>query len=127
MDRFEPRGEGAVGAYLRQAVLNRVRDEIRRVSRKPAHDALVEGPSSIASPLDEAIGAETVERYERALARLSPSDREAVVAAVEMNYSPDELATVLGRPTANAARVAIVRALKRLAEEMRREGSGDPR
>ena len=124
MERFEPHGEGAIGAYLRQAVLNRIRDEIRRVKRQPEREALADGPSSTASPLELAIGTETVERYERALGRLSPTDREAVVAAVEMNYSPEDLATVLGRPTANAARVAVVRALKRLAEEMRRdEGS----
>ena len=66
------------------------------------------------------MGIETLERYERALAGLRDSDREAVVAAVEMHYTPEELAAVLGKPTANAARVAVVRALQRLAEEMRR-------
>jgi RNA polymerase sigma-70 factor (ECF subfamily) len=121
MDRFEPRGEGAVGAYLRQAVLNRVRDEIRRVRRRPAHDEVRDGRSPAPSPLEEAIGSETLERYEQALSRLSEADREAVIAAVELNYSPEELAGALGRPTANAARVAVIRALKRLAEEMRRD------
>ena len=33
VDDFEPRHEGALRAYLRQAVLNRIRDEVRRVSR----------------------------------------------------------------------------------------------
>jgi hypothetical protein len=32
---FEPRGVGALQAYLRQAVLNRIRDELRRKGRKP--------------------------------------------------------------------------------------------
>ena len=33
---FEPRHEGALQAYLRQALINRVRDEVRRVTRYPA-------------------------------------------------------------------------------------------
>jgi len=121
-DRFEARGDGAIGAYLRQAVLNRMRDEIRRVKRQPERGALADGPAPAASPLEEAIGVETLERYERALSRLREADREAVVAAVEMNYSGEELAAVLGKPTANAARVSVIRALKRLAEVMRGEG-----
>lgn len=32
---FEARGAGALLAYLRQAVLNRVRDELRRRARSP--------------------------------------------------------------------------------------------
>ena len=33
IDRFEPRGEGALQAYLRQGVLNRIRDEYRRIRK----------------------------------------------------------------------------------------------
>jgi RNA polymerase sigma-70 factor (ECF subfamily) len=121
LDRFEARGEGAIGAYLRQAVLNRLRDEIRRVKRQPERGELPDGAAPTASPLEEAVGRETLGRYERALARLRDADREAVVASVEMHYTPEELAQVLGKPTANAARVAVVRALQRLADEMRRD------
>ena len=35
IDGFEPRGVGALQAYLRQAVLNRIRDELRRKRRRP--------------------------------------------------------------------------------------------
>ena len=63
---FEPRHDGALQAYLRQALINRVRDEVRRVTRYPTpagieDDAEHADPS--ASPLDEAIGHEAVERY----------------------------------------------------------------
>lgn len=122
LGRFDARGDGALGAYLRQAVMNRMRDEIRRVKRQPDRDQLPDGPTADASPLEEAIGAETLERYERALARLRDADREAIVAGVEMNYTPEELAAVLEKPTANAARVAVIRALTKLAEEMQRGG-----
>ncbi len=35
IDAFEPRRVGALQAYLRQAVLNRLRDELRRKGRQP--------------------------------------------------------------------------------------------
>jgi DNA-directed RNA polymerase specialized sigma24 family protein len=39
---FESRGEGALAAYLRQALLNRLREEIRRAKRRPPQ-TLIEG------------------------------------------------------------------------------------
>lgn len=123
LDHFESRHEGALQAYLRQAVLNRIRDEARRVGRRPAPAELPEShPSEAASPLDIAIGRQGVERYEAALAKLRPSDREAIVGRLEMQYDYQELATILGKPNANAARVAVTRALARLMEHMDHEG-----
>lgn len=120
LDTFEYRREGALQAYLRQAVLNRIRDECRRAGRRPAGTDLDEGtPDDHASPLEEAIGVEAVEQYERALDRLSDDDREAIIARIEMGFSYGELAVMQGRPTPDAARVAVGRALVRLAEAMR--------
>ena len=65
-------------------------------------------------------GREALDRYEAALARLRPEDREAIVGRVEMDCSYEELAAALGKPTADAARKAARRALLRLAEEMKR-------
>jgi DNA-directed RNA polymerase specialized sigma24 family protein len=73
-----------------------------------------------ASPLDTAIGHEAVERYEAALARLRPEDREAVVVRIEMDGTYQDVAQALGKPSADAARMAVTRALLRLAEEMSR-------
>ena len=70
------------------------------------------------SPLEEAIGHEAVERYEQALARLRPEEREAIIGRVEMGYSYEELADALGKPSSEAARKAAKRALVRLAREM---------
>lgn len=116
---FEPRHEGALQAYLRQALVNRVRDEVRRVARRPAAGVLdEEHPDPAVSPLDEAIGTEAVERYEAALQRLAPEEREIVVARVEMGNSYQQIAAAHGKPTADAARMAVARALVRLAAEM---------
>jgi RNA polymerase sigma factor (sigma-70 family) len=120
MDSFEVRGVGALQAYLRQAVMNRLRDELRRKGRAPAlvdvDEQHLVGPGS---PLEEAIGAEAAARYVAALARLEPEEREAIIGRVEMEYSFADLADVLGKPTADAARKAARRALLRLAEEMK--------
>lgn len=61
-----------------------------------------------------------MESYREALRRLKPDDREAIVARIEMGYTYDELAQVLGKPSSEAARKAAQRALVRLAEEMHR-------
>lgn len=118
LDHFESRHEGALQAYLRQAVLNRVRDEARRFGRRPAVSELTDSqPSKEASPLDIAIGREGVERYEAALRRLRPADREAIIGRLELQHDYEELAAILGKPNANAARVAVTRALARLVEQ----------
>jgi RNA polymerase sigma-70 factor, ECF subfamily len=121
IEDFEPRRVGALQAYLRQAVLNRIRNELRRKGREP-HATDVDGieVESAESPLEQAIGREAVERYEAALHRLTTEEREAIIARVEMGYSYEELAEALGKPTPDAARKAARRALVRLAEEMKR-------
>jgi len=120
LDRFDSRGAGALQAYLRQAIVNRVRDELRRKGRQPSMTDVADiDVRADQSPLEEAIGRETLEHYEAALERLRPEEREAIVARVEMGYSYDELAQMLGKPTPDAARKAAQRALVRLADEMR--------
>ena len=125
IDRFESRGDGALQAYLRQGVMNRIRDEYRRAGRRPAATELdSQAPDSAASPLEEAIGSQAVERYEAALQRLRAGDREAIIGRIEMGFTHEELATLLGKPSANAARLALERAIVRLA--MERGGGGAP-
>jgi RNA polymerase sigma-70 factor (ECF subfamily) len=116
---FEHRHQGALQAYLRQAVMNRIRDEVRRRARRPVAVELHEDHADAApSPLDRAIGHEGVERYEAALARLDAGDREAIVARLELQQSYAEVAVALGKPSPDAARMAVVRALARLVEEL---------
>jgi len=123
IETFEPRGVGALQAYLRQAVLNAIREELRRKERRPdATDLNGLEVDSHLSPLEQAIGSEALDRYERALARLSEGEREAIVGRLEMGYTYEELADALGKPTADAARKAAERALLRLIEEMGRDG-----
>jgi RNA polymerase sigma-70 factor (ECF subfamily) len=118
---FDSRGEGALQAYLRQALMNRIKDELRRFDRRgPASRVGPNVPAAGPSPLDEAIGGQATERYERALARLRPAEREAIIARVELACTYEELAEALGKPSAEAARKTAARALLRLAAEMKR-------
>jgi RNA polymerase sigma-70 factor (ECF subfamily) len=122
LSRFRPHGEGALQAYLRRAVINRIKDEIRRRGRQPELTALESAVVSDAqSPLEIAIGSELMARYDRALERLPEEDKEAIIARIELGCSYAEIADALGRPSADAARMAVSRALVRLAEELRRE------
>ena len=119
IESFEPRREGALQAYLRQALLNRVRDEVRRAGRRPrAAELPADAANPAPSPLEEVLGTEAVARYESALARLAEDDRAAIVARVELGCTYKEIAEALARPSPDAARMAVSRALVRLAEEM---------
>jgi RNA polymerase sigma factor (sigma-70 family) len=121
LDRFESRHPGALQAYLREAVLNRVRTEARRLVTRPEAVELDDRHADLGrSPLEQAMDHDDLARYESALERLRPLDREAVVARIEMQYSYEEIALALGKPNANAARSLVVRALYKLYEEMDR-------
>jgi RNA polymerase sigma-70 factor (ECF subfamily) len=121
IDAVDVRQPGALQAYLRQAVLNRIRNELRRFDRRgPNQEIDSQLADAGPSPLEAAIGSENVERYEAALERLSPADREAVIGRLEMGYSYQELADTLGKPTTDAARKATQRAVVRLAAELKR-------
>jgi RNA polymerase sigma-70 factor (ECF subfamily) len=59
-----------------------------------------------------------MERYEAALQRLRPEERELIIARVEMQQSYQQIAGAHGKSSPDAARMAVSRALVRLAEEM---------
>jgi RNA polymerase sigma-70 factor (ECF subfamily) len=124
LDHFEPRRRDALRAYLRQAIRNRVADELRRSQRRPLHVPVVDddvpAPGG-ASPLSLLLSAEQERRFRRALASLRPEEQELVVARLELGYNYSQIALAAGKPSVDAARMAVRRALLRLAEEM---GSG---
>ena len=122
LEEFRPRHDGALMAYLREAVANRIRMELRR----PAQDAITFEPDLLPSngdsPLQSVLEGEALERYERALAALDEDDRAAIVSRFEMGLSYEALARALDRPSAEAARKLAERALRRLVTLMQPEG-----
>ena len=116
---FEGRGEWALQAYLRQAVTNRIRDELERAEHQHQRTELAEDiPDSGVSPLEQAMGTEAFQQYDTALAALDPTDREAVIARLELGCSYREIAALVNKPTPDAARMVVSRALTRLAGTM---------
>jgi RNA polymerase sigma-70 factor (ECF subfamily) len=131
IDRFEPRGNGAMRAYLRQTLQNRILNAKRDATRRPPpmplddHDPPHDDPT----PLERFLSAEDHARYLAALAAQRPEDRAAIVGRVQLGYTYEQLAAALDKPSADAARVAVRRAIARLsadmqaADELRQDGA----
>jgi len=119
LGRIEPKRRRALRAYLQESIRNRIRDEIRRAGQVETSGGPTPTlPDPGTSPLGRAIALENTTRYREALRRLDPGDHELIVARVEMGLSYEQLALATERPSPDAARVAVRRALLRLAEEL---------
>jgi RNA polymerase sigma factor (sigma-70 family) len=116
---FEPQRDGALLGYLRRSLVNRIRDRFRYAARHRMNELTDTRSDGGASPLQAAISEEERRRYQDALRRLPPADREAIVGRIELEYSYEQLALILRKPSAGAARMAVRRALMRLGDEMR--------
>jgi len=120
LDTFEPRHVGAMQAYLRQSVINRIRDEVRRIGRHPAPAELPQDlVSDMPSPLEEAVRSEAYERYRAVLSQLSPRDRQMVVARIEAQWNLGEIARRFNMKTVDGARMAVTRAMRRLVNRLK--------
>lgn len=116
---FKPQADQALLRYLRRSLQNRIRDQFRQAARRPAPVPLDDHAVDTGeSPLELTLNQENRERYLLALKRLPANERHAIVARLELGYSYDQLALVLHKPTAEAARQAVRRALLRLASEI---------
>ncbi len=121
VDQLDVRGKGALAAYLRRSIQNRILDEMRYVGLRPPADlehVQLEDPAP--SVIDTIASEQDQRRYKAALTRLSSLDRDLIVGAVELGYNHEQLALATGKPTPGSARVALTRAIERLVVEMRR-------
>jgi RNA polymerase sigma-70 factor, ECF subfamily len=119
LDLVPVRSPDALAAYLHEAVRNRIRDEHRRFARRGAPLALSETLADRRpSPLDRAMARQLRRRYRESLARLDAGDQELIVGHLELDYTHEQLGCMTGR-TRNAARMALHRAIRRLADAMR--------
>lgn len=118
LPEFEIRREGALLAYLMRSIDNKVIDEIRRVGRLPARDAMdPELAEHRRSFVEEAIGREALECYEAALRKLSEEQREVLIMRLELDYTYPQIACALGT-TSDAARMVVRRALVHIVKAM---------
>jgi RNA polymerase sigma-70 factor (ECF subfamily) len=124
--RFQHRTVGGLQAYLRQAVVNRVRDLIRGSKRHGTMVGLDPEPRDwMPSPLEAAIMRQQLDRFLEALRRLRPADRQVIVWRIELGYTAEEIATRLGKSKA-AAGMTVTRAMTRLAKELNLDAEVPP-
>jgi len=116
LDKIEVRTEKTFEVYLKRAITNRIIDLYRR-PRRPRGELDHALPSGDPSALDIVLGHEARERYEDALDTLSDTDCQLIVMHTELGMSNADIAGELGK-SPDAARVALGRALKRLAVAM---------
>jgi RNA polymerase sigma factor (sigma-70 family) len=119
INEFEVRHPGALVAYMRAILRHLIIDYVRQRSRQPLKVTLDERhPDSGRSPLDHAVGAERHALYRVALSRLKARDAELITLKLEDGRSYEDVASIVGFPSSNAARVATHRAILRLAREL---------
>jgi RNA polymerase sigma-70 factor (ECF subfamily) len=124
LDAFVPTFRGSLLVYLRRAVSNQIRDEIRRAERRPVPEALTDDlPDLGPGPLQQLMSAESLARYETALAGLPADQQEAFLMRIEMNCSYRDIADALGRPSTESARSLVRRAIQTMARLLRRVGA----
>ncbi len=121
LDHIDASNTGSLLAYLRRAVLNQIRDELRRAQRRARREGQAsERPVGEQDPLEHAISREERERYEEALAQLPAEQQEAFMMRIEMDCSYRDIADALGKPSAEAARMLVRRAIQTLARLLKR-------
>jgi DNA-directed RNA polymerase specialized sigma24 family protein len=117
--RLAEQGESHALEQLMSRYLPRLR---RWAQRRPGPDGVPETlHDHSSSPPENAIGADVLGRYEAAMARLSEEERELPHLRIELDFEHQEIAAMTGRASRDAARMAIQRALARLADEMGHE------
>jgi RNA polymerase sigma-70 factor (ECF subfamily) len=113
---FEYRDVASLQSFLREVVINRIRDIVRRVGRRGVAEEIPEHlPLNEPSPLEAVILQQRTARFTEALATLKRADSELIVWRVELGYSYAEIAERLGLPNADTARMRVTRAMDRLA------------
>ncbi len=125
LPRFEYRGIGSFWSYLRSVALNYLREAARKGSRQEPLTSTGDGAdlkSSDPGPLQETCRREEFLAFEKALTRLTERAREALLLRIELEQPYGVIASECGFPSAGAARMAIMRAIKQVSQEMGRDG-----
>ena len=121
LDWFESKRARALRAYLRRVTENRIRDELRRVTRRRdaiAPEQPVRASEDGAPQLRRLVDDEAWRRYVDGLQCLSSRDRRLIAGRVELGYNYRQLALAERMPSPDAARMALRRALVRLGDVM---------
>jgi len=119
LNTIEIRSDKTLEVYLKRAISNRIIDMYRKPRRdyEEVNEQLAAaGPTA----LDEAIGHQARERYEDALDTLSDADCQIITMHTDLGMTAAQIGEELGK-SSEAARMALTRALKRLAAAMQQQ------
>lgn len=103
------------GAYLRNAVLNGCRSQLRRMRVSDRHEARRTVPVTPATPESEALAGAEHDRVVAALRSVSGRQREALVLRYYLDLSEAEMAAAMG-VSAGSVKTHLHRGLAALAE-----------
>lgn len=130
--RYELRGEDRFRGWLFTTALNKLREKHRfhgREKRAPERehddldaDGLLPGASFL-TPSVDAIGKEAALALDASMQALSEEHREVITMARIAKLPHEVIAELMGR-SEEAVRQLLVRALRRLADELRARGVG---
>ena len=113
---LELKSRAALAAYLRDAVINRIREETRRIRR--IRREVGDEPQS---PLEDSLSSVD---YRKALKQLNERDRALIQSRLEDGADYSAIAERFLFRTAAVARMAVSRALKRLAGRLTKKKRG---
>ena len=125
---FEARTGAEFQHYLRRILVNLTRDELRSALRAPESIELgdIAGDDQPSS-LDLLLGRESIRRFRTAVTALPPRSRTALLARLERGISYEEIADLIGAPGPMAARAVVARAVRRVAQRMKKPVAARPR
>ena len=119
LHHLSPERRDSIQPYLRQIVLNLIRDEVRAFRRAPEHVPIADDDIGVRAPqLDRLVHRAAWRDYCVALNTLSRRERRAVIGRLERGLPYEQLRRLLNVATANTARVATTRAIHRLVARM---------
>lgn len=126
LDRFEHRGVGAFWAYLRGSAQNYLRDLSRtpgkmRQAETWVGDSRSQPAAASLGPMDKLVKSEDLAAFEKGLLTLDERTRNALLLRFELDVEYAEIASECGYASADAARMAVTRAITKVAEEMARD------
>jgi RNA polymerase sigma factor (sigma-70 family) len=128
LDRFESRGIGSFWWFARSIARNHLVDVARRGQAlhetRLAYETRAEPTAKVRGPSGEVADREAAEAFDRALERIPDPVRKGLLMRVELGLGWFVIAGDCGFPSADAARVAIKRALASIAKEMAGHGEG---
>ncbi len=105
---------GAFFTYLRTIFINQIKQELRK--NKPFQQSITQFSHDQKLAYDNDLN--TLIAYDEALNKLTTDENEAVILRMEFGFSHQEICDMMERPSANATRMFISRALVKLAEVM---------